>query len=398
MRRKIGVNDDERWTRASLRQLGWYRRFPVPFMGWNPAIFLQIDERKSVGKMANCVLIDKVDENRNSAWHKVKKDATTVCSELGFQSVIWHDQAHGAFARIPDALRGIHELRRLVGNGEWILLQYPHHPLIVQMTMKAIEKLKKKKGCKLLILIHDLCYLRGVNYAMSRIRDMREFEVDVLNHADAIIVHNDSMKDALKNAGVTKKMVCLNFFDYCCDEIRPRIFEDNQVTEVAYAGDLSKGKSDFIYQCPQLKSTIVNLYGSQVDGELQPCFKYQGSVNPNKLVNAIEGHYGLVWNGVSADTCSGNFGEYLKYNSPHKLSLYLASGMPVVVWKESAMAKLVSEKGIGIAISSLDELDDLPGADSPEYKNMVQNLAPIRTDICSGNMLKKAITNIVSEV
>ena len=55
----------------------------------------------------------------------------------------------------------------------------------------------------------------------------------------------------------------------------------------------------------------------------------------------MEGNWGLVWDGNSIDTCSGNFGEYLRLNAPFKFSLYLAAKRPVVVWRESAMAEYV---------------------------------------------------------
>ena len=56
---------------------------------------------------------------------------------------------------------------------------------------------------------------------------------------------------------------------------------------------------------------------------------YFGSFLPDELPAALEGGFGLVWDGDSAETCSGVFGEYLRYNNSHKASLYLASGFPL---------------------------------------------------------------------
>ena len=61
---------------------------------------------------------------------------------------------------------------------------------------------------------------------------------------------------------------------------------------------------------------------------MKPIF---GSFLPDELPSALEGSFGLVWDGDSSKTCSGVFGEYLRYNNSHKASLYLASGFPIIV-------------------------------------------------------------------
>lgn len=63
---------------------------------------------------------------------------------------------------------------------------------------------------------------------------------------------------------------------------------------------------------------------------------WHGSFKPEESPEHLQG----VWDGDSVDTCAGNTGAYLRYNNPHKTSLYLACGMPVIVWKEAAIAAL----------------------------------------------------------
>ena len=50
--------------------------------------------------------------------------------------------------------------------------------------------------------------------------------------------------------------------------------------------------------------------------------------------------------------CTGQYGEYLKINSPFKFSLYLAANRPVVVWSKSALASYVKEYKLGICVDS----------------------------------------------
>ena len=57
----------------------------------------------------------------------------------------------------------------------------------------------------------------------------------------------------------------------------------------------------------------------------------------------MDQNFGLVWDGTSLDGCNGRYGEYLKFNNPHKTSLYLSCGIPVIIWKEAALADFVEE-------------------------------------------------------
>ena len=83
----------------------------------------------------------------------------------------------------------------------------------------------------------------------------------------------------------------------------------------------------------------------------------------------------MVWDGNSIDSCSGDFGEYLQYNNPHKLSLYLASGIPVVIWDKAAESKFVKDNNLGLCVSSLHELQDkLNLITEQEFNEMVDNV------------------------
>ncbi len=346
--------------------------------------------------MSGVVLIDTVNEKENGSWHKVKKDVTLVCTDLGFRSIAWHNQKHFVFLRIPDALLGIGKMRKMMGDKEWLILQYPHHPWIVDMYINAFSRIKKQRKCKLIILIHDVCYLRKTRYPVSQIKDMRKYEVSVFNQADAVIVHNDSMRNALIDAGVTAPMYTLGFFDYCCKmDIKNSCYEGGDTT-VVYAGALNKDKCGFIYDCPELSNTTINLYGTSPD-DVKPYFIYKGSFQPEELVSLLEGHYGLIWDGPSAKSCKGNYGEYLRYNSPHKFSLYLAAGLPVVAWRESAIAPIIISEGIGVLITSLEELNYLPNPNTEEYRKMVKNVSLIQKRIRSGDMLNSVIKQILLE-
>ena len=114
------------------------------------------------------------------------------------------------------------------------------------------------------------------------------------------------------------------------------------------------------------------------------------------FLQPFEGGFGaLSGDGDSAETCSGVFGEYLRYNNSHKASLYLASGFPLVVWKQSALSHFVLEKGCGIAVESLHDLketiDNLSDAD---YQDLVDNAKRVGQEIRDGHYLKTALKHL----
>ena len=105
----------------------------------------------------------------------------------------------------------------------------------------------------------------------------------------------------------------------------------------------------------------------------------------------------MVWDGISIETCDGPTGNYLRYNNPHKLSLYLSSGLPVIVWKESALAEFISSQKLGIVISNLYELSDiLDTITEKQYQEFVGNIQEVRGKLKKGFYLKKAINEILT--
>jgi hypothetical protein len=88
----------------------------------------------------------------------------------------------------------------------------------------------------------------------------------------------------------------------------------------------------------------------------------------------------------------GNTGEYLRVNTSHKLSLYLASGLPVIIWDEAAMAEFVLENDVGLVVSSLYQLEEKLGEVSEEdYFRYASNARKIGQRLRNGEYTKAAI-------
>ena len=121
-------------------------------------------------------------------------------------------------------------------------------------------------------------------------------------------------------------------------------------------------------------------------------FKFKGFVPSDQLIEQVSAHFGLIWEGDSIHTCSGDLGIYQKINNPHKASLYIRCNLPIIIWKEAALASFVAENKIGVCIDSLEELDSILSSISAEsYNEMVRNIKEINKKIASGYYCKRAV-------
>lgn len=269
-----------------------------------------------------------------------------------------------------------------------MLIQTPyHHKQLIRNWV--LSKLKRDKKVKFISLVHDVEELRKSlynNYYKNEFNFM-------LSIADSIIVHNDTMKAFFIKKGIPEnKLVSLKIFDYLMDK---EATSKNVIFEraISIAGNLDINKSAYIAQLGKL-GIIVHLYGPNFSHSLEQYqdIQYHGSFPASEIPNQLNSGFGLVWDGNSIDTCSGDFGEYLQYNNPHKLSLYLASGIPVVIWDKAAEADFVRKHNLGICVSSLSELKDkLEQISEKNYQEMIKNVANISTLLRYGEHTKNSI-------
>ena len=231
-----------------------------------------------------------------------------------------------------------------VKRGDTVIYQYPTRGKSV--ANKVIPLMIRLKKCTMIALVHDLESLRGGIEGLVN-KQTRANEVGdniVLKKFDKIICHNSRMKEYLISQGFEEdKLIELEIFDYLTGyKEKERVKGDSP--SIAIAGSLARGKCGYIYQIhdahgEQNENLVIHLYGvGYEESQMRKNEIYHGSFKPEELPGRLEGDFGLVWDGTSAETCAGNTGEYLKYNNPHKTSLYLAAGLPVVVWSRAAVA------------------------------------------------------------
>ena len=335
------------------------------------------------------------DNNAKNAGNKARNDVEVILNDLGYVplKVIVDDwyKMNVLNAQIHKYRALLRAFKRLKKNDD-IVIQFPllHHSLFISSLLKSL----KNRGVNTYLLIHDLETLRFVNDKTLPFRmklRMKLTEGDTFYSVTGLIAHNPIMKSILVNKGVAEdKIVSLGIFDY----LIPDFQENSGLTKdqpIIVAGNLAKEKAGYLYALPE--EPAYNLYGVGFDESRALANEtYFGSFLPDELPAALEGGFGLVWDGDSAETCSGVFGEYLRYNNSHKASLYLASGFPLVVWEESALSTFVKENHCGITVASLSELiEKLKKLSEEEYQNLVQCAQTIGKNIRSGVYLKSAL-------
>lgn len=195
--------------------------------------------------------------------------------------------------------------------------------------------------------------------------------------------------------GVSVPMVTLGIFDYISDvEITNR--DDSQYPSVCFAGNLSKAK--FLGDL-SFKKVHLDIFGPNPLEKYGTNVFYKGQYSPDELPKYLTENFGLVWDGSTPYTCDGLFGNYMRFNNPHKVSLYLSSGIPVIIWKKAAMAKFITGEKLGLAIDSLENLDEvLSNLSIQDYQQMVDNSQKIARKLRSGFYIYSAVQDLEEKI
>ena len=277
-----------------------------------------------------------------------------------------------------------------VKQNDVVFIQYPFPKPFIDIII-FIVKYRKIKLC---LLIHDVDILRGQKHN----KDFKN-----LSNAHYLISHNKIMSAQLQTIGINTHKVNLEIFDYILNANALRLEDIKErnnfgVNNIIYCGNLDSNKSGFIYSWNKCKANRI-VYGVNADSDINENNDYRGSFDSNNPpeINDSGRSYGLVWDGDSTKECSGSFGEYLKFNNPHKTSLYLAMGLPIVAWKDAAISKFIEEKGVGLVVDGLDHLDkELELITDEQYTHMIRNVYKERSKLISGQYLHEAIDHVLS--
>ena len=246
---------------------------------------------------------------------------------------------------------------------------------------------------KSILIIHDIKGLRWKNEKLLK------KEINIFKKFKYIVVHNNRMKKFLSENGIIEEnMYVLQLFDYLIDDKKQKVNQNiiKSKVKVVYSGNLSKEKSPFIYQIDPKKINLeLNLYGLGIENDIASNILYKGSFEPEN-VNEIQGNVGLVWDGnLDESDVDSYFKNYLKYNNPHKLSCYMATGIPVIAWSKSAISDFIKKNNIGYLINNIYDINNI---DFSDFTEKLKNVKLIRNDVLNGYYTKSVLNNIISRM
>ena len=328
--------------------------------------------------------ISEVPAEGNHAGNKARRDVDAIFARRGYEPIenIVETRFGSTLEKIKytfDSATWKKVLRLRRSEGQVVLAQFPVYGNKIMRA--ALNDFFDRN--RMVFVVHDLDALR--NFGGADTSD----EIARLNRAEILIVHNERMMGALFGLGVRTPMIGLEVFDYLLDKppaARSVVDRDT----IIFAGNLAK--SAFLRSIGALNVNF-NLYGPRGNENFSAAnANYVGSFAPDDIPFKLDGGFGLIWDGDSIDTCSGAFGEYLKLNNPHKLSLYIAAGLPVVTWTGAAIADFIVKYGLGFVVDSLRELPSkLQSISDADYHSMLKHSASMQSKLVDGYFTKRAL-------
>ena len=333
----------------------------------------------------------------NHAGSKAVRDAEVIFMQLGITPLPVYSA--GSARGIARKLRHGGQLARLLTLpfGSVLFIQYPMYRM-KRDYVDLLRRVRTLRKLRLVFLVHDLEMIR---HAFPENPDLAFRDREMLSAADRIIVHNSRMADFLvSDCNVDRrKLISLGLFDYLVAKAPLESAANAVPRSICVAGNLSSEKSGYIKGLIDLlpEDIPLNLFGVNFDEGLSGNnVTYHGSFDADILPGMLDSSFGLVWDGPVSNTCAGNMGNYMRFNNPHKVSLYISAGIPVIIWSEAALAGLVKDNKIGFTVSSLEEIPErLRSVTDEEYMSYISNLKPLQRQVRDGYFLKEAVKTAI---
>ncbi len=339
------------------------------------------------------MLNQKKDKDFNAAG-KAMRDVFDVFGRLGMKVIPGvRKDAWKGFKVLDFPILCAYLLAK-AGKNDRVVYSYPEN----RMKIRLLCRLSKIKGYKTVCFINDLNSIRRGSFEDESVKALIREELSYVGCADIILAPNVNTVKFLDLWNVKSRMIPVGAWDYLMaeDKTVPYRKHKDGIWRIAFAGNLDKAA--FLFKLSEVAdaNVVYELWGNTgKDKSLFPDnTEYHAAIAPEKLPAVLvenNCHFGLVWDGISTDTCDGGLGLYLRYNNSHKCGLYLASGIPVFVWSQSGLAHFVKEHGCGYVIDSLTDINRiLKEMTDDEYDRIIQNTANTAKIIRNGGLLEAA--------
>ena len=318
--------------------------------------------------------------NGHNSGSKAPKDVRSILVGQGLKPIDLGDNR-----RLRTRLGGTGKILRAgaAPAAGTICVQYPGGALSASLRPVL-------KRASTVAFVHDLESLRRDRDPQEDIRRLLTF--------DALIVHSTSMTDWVTSHLPDARCVTLDLFDYLLAGPSPLRPATRLPSSIYFVGNLDPAKAAFLY-APGADLPHITAFGNNFAGSLaSPKIEWRGMLDADSPQVARDG-FGLVWDGLDPHGLDGPLGRYLRYNSPHKASFYIAAGLPLVVSIESALCRFVRDRGVGLCVSSLADIKSAVAAVTPTaWHAMCEAVAHLRIQCLRGDFTRRAWRSASLEV
>src|SRR4051794_23249550 len=259
--------------------------------------------------------------------------------------------------------------------------------VVVQYPLGRVNELilrRMKLGSRSVCLVHDLEMLRRPTIAPR--------ESATLGRFDVVIAHSEAMAATVRAGQPDVSVIVLEAFDFL--GTRPSLPAAQRPRCLYVFGNLSLEKASYLYRLdPRDTGPAIEVYGPNCEvGLLPQGVRWNGVLDPeHPNLSEVRG-FGLVWDGDSATGLAGSMGSYLRYNAPHKFSLYVALGIPVIVPVESAMARVVERYALGTCVASIEEgLRFVESCSDSTWNRMLESVRDGQRRVQSGQFVRTSL-------
>lgn len=316
---------------------------------------------------------------------KPRLDTANTLVSLGYEKINF-----SMYGRIETGSKEYKEVTKQLDSlekGDLVIQQVPSYCSNEFDTY--ISRYIIEKGAYSVALVHDVDTLRGFypNFDSERI---------VFNSYDLLVVASDKLKKYLIDSGITTKIIVRGPWDYLQD----LPYRNHKIiNNIYYAGNLSKRKSGFLETFNKNAGLVVTVCGkinNSKDYIDKSSVDYLGPVNPNSI--SFSAGWGLIWDNEE-DNSDNFYHTYQEYNWPAKLSVYLRSGIPVIVSKKAQTYSYVKDNHLGIGIDDIKDIPDVLEELSEEEKDIISNSCfLVSKKIGKGYYTKQMSENILKEL
>ena len=272
---------------------------------------------------------------------------------------------------------------RSLSKNAIVVFQWPLYATLNKILVHALVKLRKD--------VKIICILADIDGLKDGDKTKLNSEIKFFQKLKFFIVHNDFMKSWLLKFNAKATISTLTFFDFLVNPPNKQVYKNNSI---AFAGHLDKSR--FITELDKIHDLQFHLYGiTSVPVNTSNYVRYHGVFSNEELFQNLNGSFGLIWDGDGVEGLCGVFGEYNKYICPHKLSLYVVAGLPVIAHNLSGAASIINRYRIGFTVSSLFEIKEkIQQLTEEGYQEMRKNCEVPASQIKSGKCLMSALLEL----